>query len=142
MTDGWGRERPVPDAGMSNWGLIALFVIVLVNTAFIAGIAVALFILNQKLGQVMTQVEPIARKTAETLARVEAVTGDLQRRTETILEQTATLVEQVSRKVDTTTAIAEETISQPLIGAASVMAGIHRGLQTYREQADEKGDNH
>jgi len=45
----------------------------------------------------------------------------------------------VSQKVETTTSIAEETISQPLIGAASLMAGISRGLSAYRELT-EKGD--
>jgi uncharacterized protein YoxC len=126
---------------MSGWGLWFLSFIVLVNTGFIAGIFVALMMVSRKLAELTVQVEPVVRRADETLARVELLTGDLQQRTETILERTAALVERVSQKVDTTTAIAEETISQPLIGAASVMAGISRGLETFREQAGEKGDN-
>jgi len=47
----------------------------------------------------------------------------------------------VTQKVETTTSIAEETIAQPLIGAASVMAGLSRGWDAYRAQsAQEKGN--
>jgi len=58
-----------------------------------------------------------------------------------MLERAGTVVEHVSQKVETTTSIAEETISQPLIGAASVLAGISQGLTSYKEAA-EKGDEH
>ena len=54
-------------------------------------------------------------------------------------DRAGTVVENVAEKVDTTTAIAEETISQPLIGAASLLAGLSRGLNSYK-QAGEKGD--
>lgn len=127
---------------MTDWGAGFLAAIVLINTLFIAGIAGLLFVLNRKLNELAGKVEPLVARATETLGRVERITGEVQTRTEAVLQQTATLVEKVSRKVDTTTAIAEETISQPLIGAASVMAGISRGLQTYREQVEEKGDSH
>jgi hypothetical protein len=59
----------------------------------------------------------------------------------TFLDQTGHVVENVTQKVETTTSMAEETIAQPLIGAASVMAGISRGWDTYKAQtAKEKGD--
>jgi len=127
---------------MTDWGAGFLAAIVLINTLFIAGIAGLLFVLNRKLDELAGKVEPLVARATETLGRVERITGEVQTRTEAVLQQTATLVEKVSRKIDTTTAIAEETISQPLIGAASVMAGISRGLQTYREQVEEKGDSH
>ena len=60
-------------------------------------------------------------------------------RVNVILDQTGRLVEDVSRKVETTTSMAEETIAQPLISAASVMAGVSRGWDTYKaEMAKEK----
>ena len=127
---------------MGSAGLIALFIIVLLNTIFIAGIFLALVFLNRKLNELTTQVEPLTRRAGDTLEKVETLTGVVQRRAEIVLEQTEALVQRVARKVDTTTAIAEESISQPLIGAASLMAGLSRGLESYREQANEKGDNH
>jgi hypothetical protein len=56
------------------------------------------------------------------------------------LDKATELVEQVSERVDTTTAIAEEAVTEPLIGAASLMAGINRGLRAYAERSHEKGD--
>jgi hypothetical protein len=126
---------------MTGWGVWALCVIVLVNTLFIGGIAVGLMLVHRRLTGLSRELDPLIRRTGETLQRVEAVSGDLQRRTEEVLDRSVALVDQLARKVDTTTALAEETISQPLIGAASVMAGISRGLKTYREQAVQKGDD-
>jgi hypothetical protein len=71
------------------------------------------------------------------------MTVQVSERVNLILDQTGRLVEDVSRKVETTTSIAEETIAQPLISAASVMAGLSRGWDTYKAQTTkEKGDSH
>lgn len=124
---------------MTDTGAIALVIILFVNSLFILGLLLALWMIQRKTAEMATRIEPLAKDAATTLARVERLAEDLEGRTRQVLERTTALVESVSKRVDTTTALAEETISQPLIGAASVMAGISRGLQTYREQADEKG---
>jgi uncharacterized protein YoxC len=121
----------------------ALFGIVLINTLFIAGIAAALLILNQKLAQLTDQAHPLIDKANETLGQVESMTAQASERINVVLDQTGRLIEDVSRKVETTTSMAEETIAQPLISAASVMAGLSRGWDTYKAQmAKEKGDAH
>jgi len=128
---------------MSDGAVWALAVVVLINTLFIVGIAVALFILNGKLEQLTERVHPLIDKANGTLARVEAMTAQVSERVNVVLDQTGRLVEDVTQKVETTTSIAEETIAQPLIGAASVMAGLSRGWDTYKAQlAKEKGDSH
>jgi len=126
---------------MSEATLWALFVIVLINTLFIAGLTVGLFLISRKLDELAQKVDPLAARATEILGRVEQITEEVQRRGEQILDRTSSLVDNVSRKVDTTTALAEETISQPLIGAASLVAGISRGVQAYRQQSIEKGDS-
>lgn len=127
---------------MSPGVVWALAVIVLINTVFISGIAVALFMLNRKLEQLTEKAHPLLEKANETLQRVEVLSAQASERVHQILDQTGVLVEDVSRKVETTTSIAEETISQPLIGAASVMAGLSRGWDTYKaHSAQEKGDS-
>jgi len=127
---------------MTGWGLAALAVIVFLNTLFIAGLAAALWIIQKKLGELTAKVDPLIARGSDLLGRVEQLAGEVQGKTQKILEQTETLVGRVSEKVDTTTAIAEQTISEPLIGAASVMAGISRGLQALREPDNEKGEAH
>jgi Na+-transporting NADH:ubiquinone oxidoreductase subunit NqrC len=125
---------------ISDWTVIALAVVVLINTAFIAGLAVALFMINQKVHEALDKAGPVLLKATETLSRVETTTAQLHSRVDQVLEKTSDLVDRVSERVDTTTAIAEEAITEPLIGAASIVAGINRGLRTYSERSTSKGD--
>ena len=126
---------------MSQGAVWALAVIVLINTLFIAGIAFALFVLDKKVGQLTELAHPLVERANATLQKVETMTAQLGERVNVILDQTGHVVENVTQKVETTTSIAEETIAQPLIGAASVMAGITRGWDAYKAQvAMEKGD--
>jgi predicted PurR-regulated permease PerM len=127
---------------MSSGAVLALAVIVFLNTLFIAGIAVAFFMLYRKLAQLTEMAHPVVDKANETLGKVESITAQVSERVNLILDQTGRLVEDVSRKVETTTSMAEETIAQPLISAASVMAGLSRGWDTYKSQmGKEKGDS-
>lgn len=125
---------------LSSVAVGALCVIVLINTFFIGGLALCLYRINQKVDEALTKAEPLLAKATETLSRVEDATEQLQQRVDGVLEKTTALVAHVSERVDTTTAIAEEAVTEPLIGAASLMAGIHRGLRAYSERSNEKGD--
>lgn len=125
---------------VSHWTVTALFVVVLINTLFIAGLAYFLFAISKKADEGLERATPMLQKATETLGRLEETTAQLQQRVDRILDRTTEMVDRVSERVDTTTAIAEEAVTQPLIGAASVMAGIQRGLRTYSERSQEKGD--
>jgi len=128
---------------MSDGAVWALAVVVFLNSVFIVGIAVALFMLNRKLTEIADLAHPLLEKANTALSKVETMTVQVSERVNLILDQTGRLVEDVSRKVETTTSIAEETIAQPLISAASVMAGLSRGWDTYKTQmGKEKGDAH
>jgi len=127
---------------MNQGAVWALAVVVLINTIFIAGIAVALLLLNRKLRDMTEAVHPLIERANSSLAKVETITAQLGERVNLILDRTGQLVEDVTQKVETTTSIAEETIAQPLIGAASVMAGLSRGWDVYKtESSRERGDN-
>jgi len=124
---------------MSAGAQWAIVVIVLINSFLVAGIAVAVWLVHSKLAELMRQSQPLVSRAEELLAKVEDVTGTVNQRVTGVLDTADHLVKDVSQKVETTTSIAEETISQPLIGAASLMAGISRGLSAYKEMT-EKGD--
>ena len=127
---------------MSQVATVALVGIVLINTLFIAGIAFALFKLNQMLTQMTEIAHPLVERVNEALQKVDTLSAQVGERVNVILDQTGRMVETVTDKVETTTSIAEEAIAQPLIGAASVMAGVSRGWETFRaENAREKGDS-
>jgi len=107
---------------------------------FIVGLAVALFMVNRKLQTALDRATPLLERATTTLGRVEETTVLLQQRVDHVLEKTTELVDQISERVDTTTAIAEEAVTEPLIGAASIMAGLSRGFRVYTERSSEKGD--
>jgi len=127
---------------MSQGAVWALAVIVLINSVFIAGIAVVLFMLNQKLEQLTEAAHPLIDKANAVLEKVETITAQAGEKVNVVLDQTGQFVENVTQKVETTTSLAEETIAQPLIEAASLMAGLSRGWDAYKAQrAEEKGDS-
>ena len=125
---------------ISTWSVVALAAVVLINTLFVGGLAFLLWQINQKVDEALGKATPLLNKATETLGRVEETTAQLQERVDRVLDKTTELVDHVTERVDTTTAIAEEAVTEPLIGAASLMAGINRGLRVYTERANEKGD--
>jgi uncharacterized protein YoxC len=124
---------------MSAGAQWAIAFIVLVNSLFVGGIAVALWLVYTRLNQLMAHSQPLIERAEEVVGKVDELTQKLDERVSGLLDRADHLARDVSQKVETTTSIAEETISQPLIGAASLMAGISRGLSAYKEMA-EKGD--
>ena len=124
-------------SGVSVW---ALFAVVIINTLFIAGLAVALFLIHKKMEEALAQATPLVEKATQTLEKVEEATGQLRIQMDQVLDKTTELVNTVSERVDTTTAVAEEAVTEPLIGAASLFAGINRGFKTYTERSNVKGD--
>jgi len=125
---------------ISEWTIGALVVVLLINTIFVFGLAFFLFQINKKASEALERMGPMLEKATHTLGKVEEATVQLQQRVDQVLEKTTGLVNHVSERVDTTTAIAEEAVTEPLIGAASLMAGINRGLKAYTERTNEKGD--
>ena len=100
-------------ATISDWTIISLLVVVFINTAFIVGLAVALFQVNRKLQSALDRATPLLERATSTLSRVEETSVQLQQRVDHVLEKTTELVDQISERVDTTTAIAEEAVTEP-----------------------------
>lgn len=124
---------------ISPWTVGALVVVVAINTLFVAGLAIVLFLIWKKTDEALKKTEPLLEKATQTLSKVEASTAQVHQKVDLVLDKTTTLVDKVAERVDTTTAIAEEAVTEPLIGAASLMAGIHRGLRAYAEKTTDKG---
>jgi hypothetical protein len=120
---------------ITYWTLIALAVVVGINTLFLAGLAAALFLVQRRLDEALGKAEPLLAKAAVVLQKIEETTAALQPRLERVLEKTVSTADQVADRVDRTSARAEEAVTEPLIGVASLLTGINRGLQTYVDAA-------
>ena len=60
---------------MSGNAVWTLAVIVFLNSLFVAGIAVALFMLHRKLTQLTEMAQPLATKVNDTLGKMETMTA-------------------------------------------------------------------
>jgi uncharacterized protein YoxC len=117
----------------------AIAVVILINTLFLAGIAIALWLLNARLNEALAKVQPLLDSSAKALQNVEQLTIQVSDKVHRVLDRTGEVVDEVSRSVESTTARAEATLSQPLIGAASLLAGINQGLSAY-QAGEGKGE--
>lgn len=120
---------------ISSVSIWALVIVVAINTLFIAGLAVAFWMINRKLDDAIGQLQPLIEKGTATLQQVSETTAKLQPTVDALLDRTTHVVDAVADRVDRTTSAAEEVVSEPLIGAASVVAGMHRALQVYAERS-------
>jgi hypothetical protein len=116
----------------------AIAVVILINTVFLVGIAAALWLLNARLNEALGKVQPLLDTSAKTLQNVEQLTVLASERVQRVLDRTSEVVEEVARTVENTTSRAEATLSQPLIGAASLMAGINQGLSVYQARQENE----
>lgn len=133
---------------ISGLTFAALVVVLSINTLLVAVLAVALYQISRKADEAVRRAQPLLDQATRTLARAEQMTADLQRRVDRILDTTTTVVERVTDRVDRTTACAEEVVTEPLITAASLVAGINKGVRSYvgkdngaREARGENGEH-
>lgn len=125
---------------LGPWGFGALLVILAINTLFVAGVAIAVWQIQRRVAAIERRLEPQLERATGVLARTERLLQEIHHHTERILASAARVVDTVAERVDTTTALAERAVSEPLIGVASVVAGIGRAVRTYREEV-EQGDS-
>lgn len=105
-----------------NWSLFFDLALLLLAVFLAVFIGLVLFQLFNLLRLINREIKP-------TLSRVQTLIEEVN----TELERTGEIVKQaqaVSRKVDTTTKIAQEIISSPLIRLAALGAGLRKALST------------
>ena len=115
----------------TGWTLLALAGVVTVNSLILAVLAVSLYLIQKRLDDVVRNTAPLGERAGKTLDHVDQTLARVQERLDRVLDETAGLVEKVGQRVDHTTALAEEVVTEPLIGAVSLMAGLQEGLRTY-----------
>ncbi len=137
---------------LSTGAQIALIVIMFANLAGLAVLAACAFGiyrqtrgLSQKASTLMAQAEGVlktAQETAVTVGeRAEKVTSDVANKAERVAYLSEQVAERVAQRVDTTSAIVQEAIANPVINLASVRTGIGKGLEVWQELSKAKGGN-
>jgi predicted PurR-regulated permease PerM len=117
--------------------LIFVAIFAITTVALLAGIVFGLTKLNEKLDSTIDSVRPLIAKSSDVLDTVQRVTVDVGERADAILSQGEDITANVSRKVDRASSVVEKAVTDPLINAASVLAGISRGLRSFNHKVHE-----
>ena len=113
---------------------IFLFFVAIVSFTFIAllaGIVLGLKKLNQTLDRALDKAQPVINKTTDVLDTVQRVTMNLGEKADAIMVKGEALTDNIAHRVEETAVIVEKTVTSPLIGFSSVLAGVSRGFQTF-----------
>ena len=112
---------------------IVLFFILILSIGTIgllAGIVFGLKKLNQTLDRALDKAQPVINKTTDVLDTVQRVTMNVGEKADAIMVKGEALADNLAQRVEETAEVVEKTVTSPLIGFSSVLAGVSRGFQT------------
>lgn len=97
------------------------------------GVWFAVFKLIQVLKKVEAALDPLAGKGLEVMDNVDQTLVTLRGKAEAMMDAGEKAVESVAAKVDTTSSLVEGAVARPAISLSSIMAGVNRGFETWRQ---------
>ena len=109
-----------------DWALFLNIVLAAVAITLTIFVSMALFQLYRLIRDFRQHIKPILSALQTTM---EDVNAELER-----VDEIMKSAEQVSKKVDTTTQVAQELIASPLIRIAAMSAGIRKAVSTFSKK--------
>lgn len=97
---------------------------------------------RKSLATITNKTQPLISQVEETVKTANGIAHTVKVRAEGIMDKAETTVDSVSKKVRTTSNIVQQTISPPIISVASLITGISKGLEFFREYQSRKGTSH
>ncbi len=124
---------------MQTWADIFLIIFVMLFAfiavgAFIA-IAFAVKKIEQQVEKLTNMAEPVIAKATNTLDTVQRITENVGEKADAILTKGEALTDSMSEKVEQTTTIVQETVTNPLINLSSLITGVSTGLSVWSQMA-------
>ena len=129
----------------NGWAMGSLFVFValfaLITVGLLGALVFALMKLQKQVDTLTGELDPVIGKASDTLDTVQRVTQNVGEKADTILTRGEALTENVSSKVENTAGMVQKTVTTPLIGLSSLIAGVSKGFSVYARSAGRpKGD--
>ncbi len=87
--------------------------------------------LNQTLDRALDKAQPVINKTTDVLDTVQRVTMNVGEKADAIMVKGEALADNLAQRVEETAGVVEKTVTSPLIGFSSVLAGVSRGFNTF-----------
>ena len=96
------------------------------------GIWIGVYKLTQLLARLEAVLDPLAGRGQDVLNSVDHTLTMVRDKAESLLDTGEKMVDNVAARVDTTSSIVEGAVARPAIRISSLVAGINRGLHTWR----------
>lgn len=124
--------------------IMAICMIIITLSIMVMAVAVTVLALRTRKSVVTltNRAGPLISQATETVKTANGVVQSVKAHTDGIMEKAETTVDSITRKVKTTTDIVQESISPPIITAASVMTGVSRGLEALSHMRRRGGNGH
>lgn len=126
--------------------LAIIAICMLVITVAILGTAIALLIValaaKKSINKLTSRAQPLISQATETVKTANSIANTVKARTEGIIGKAEDTVDDVSRRIKTTTNIIQESISPPMINIASLVTGVSRGLEVLGQSRRRGGNGH
>jgi uncharacterized protein YoxC len=120
-------------------GWITAISVLVIAVVMTVGLTAAVIIIRKSVNKAIEAANPAIKRAEATLARVEGIAESVRARTDEIGQTVENTVEDVSRKVISTTSVIEDSVRPPLVSVASVLAGLSKGLQVWSDS--KRGGN-
>ncbi len=108
-----------------------MLILSLGTIGLLAGIVFGLKKLNQTLDRALDKAQPVINKTTDVLNTVQRVTMNVGEKADAIMVKGEALADNLAQRVEETAGVVEKTVTSPLIGFSSVLAGVSRGFNTF-----------
>ena len=108
-----------------------MILLAIVTVGLLAGLVFGLKKLNVTLDRALDKAQPVIDKTTGVLDTVQRVTMNIGEKADHIMVKGEEIADNVAQRVETTAGVVEKTVTSPLIGFSSVLAGVSRGFQTF-----------
>lgn len=112
--------------------IIAMLIIGVIVIAELIAVTVLLLSLRRLVQEVAKRVDPVLRKTSHLLSDAEDMTKKVRHATDRISARAEQVSDRVAERVDRTTGLMQQVVSWPIIGTLAMVAGVRRGVRTWR----------
>lgn len=123
-------------------GWITAISVMIIAVALTFGVAAVAIVIRNSVARLLKAADPAIKRAEATLDTVGGIANTVKTRTDEISHTVEDTLDDVSHKVKKTTSVIEDAVTPPLIDVASMLAGMSRGLQVWKELSKKGGNSH
>jgi hypothetical protein len=125
-------------------GIMAICLLVITLSILVVSVVTALLLLRLRkaVTTLTNKSQPLISQATEMVRTANGVAQTVKLHADNIMNQAENTVDDVSRRVKSTTNILQESISRPVVSMASVMTGVTRGVEVWNEIRKGGGNGH